>query len=136
MSAQEVQARGPEVILIGCSGALEKAWPQFPWVYRWAPTLSTRAVVPGTQRACRSIAGNRNPEVNGGQTGTQQEKLDESELPKAQAGMATNPNSVWSRTWGVSGSLDTVGIKVWKLAKKFHPADLTDRGPWEDELKL
>ena len=28
-----------------------------------------RVVVPGTQRACRSTAGSRSPEVNGGQTG-------------------------------------------------------------------
>ena len=102
MSAQEVQAKGPEVILIGCSGALEKAWPQFPWVYRWAPTLSTKG---GGARYPESLQERSREQESRGEWSPDRPRtagkiLDESELPKAQAGMATNPNSVWSRTWG------------------------------------
>ena len=102
VSVQEVQARGPEVILVGCSGALEKARSQFPRGYRWAPTLSTKG---GGTGYPDSLQGRTREQESRGKwrpdgPRTAEKILDESELPKVQAGMATNPNSAGHRTWG------------------------------------
>ena len=98
---QEVQARGPEVILIGCSGELEKAWPQFPWGCRWAPTLSTKGGGPGHPESLQKHSREQDPRGEWRPNRPRMaEILDESELPKVQAGMATNPNSAGHRTWG------------------------------------
>lgn len=100
MSVQEVQAGGPEVILIGYSGALEKARPQFPWGYRWAPTLSTKGGGAGYPESLQGRTRVRESRVKWRPDGprTAGKILDESELPKVQAGMATNPNSAGHRT--------------------------------------
>lgn len=100
MSVQEVQARGPEVILVGCSGALEKARSQFPQGYRWAPTLSTKGGgtgYPDSLQGCTREQESRGKWRPDGPR-TAEKILDESEPPKVQAGMATNPNSAGHRT--------------------------------------
>lgn len=89
---QEVQARGPEVILTRCLGALERAHPQFPWGYSWAPTLSAKGGGDRCPERLQEVTREQGPRGKGktDEPHTTGKTPDESELQKAQRKQRTH----------------------------------------------